>query len=140
VFNFKYSKKPGDGETVVVVSTDYHKAMKEAFQEKRDPREPIEIEVIDPDLGRVLRAIGTGAVKAAKIGAKYAYKAGKVMGKEAAMAVAESYREMKVKRLVEKAYSPNRAVRALARAKLKTQYPEIYQVCDFSRDRPHVRR
>jgi len=135
VFNFKYSQKPGDGESVVVISTDYHKAMKEAFQEKRDPREPIEVEVIDPDLGRILRTIGKGAAKAAKLGIKYSYAGAKVLGKEAAMAVATSYRELKLKRLIGDAYSVNRTTRIMARAKLRTQYPEIYKICDFSKEK-----
>jgi len=144
--NFKYSDKPGDGESVIVISTSYEKALKEAFQEKTDPREPIEVEVIDPDIGRMLRIVAEGAKTAVKVGAKeagkltklgikYGYAGAKVLGKEAAFAIARAYRSQKLRRLIEECYSPDRATRAMARAKLRTQYPEIYSACDFSRDR-----
>jgi len=133
--NFKYSEKKGDGESVVVISTSYDKALKEAFQEKTDPREPIEIEIVDPSIGEALRILARGAGQAVKLGAKYTYVAGKTVAKEAAFAVARAYRSQKVRRLIEESYSPDRATRAMARAKLRTQYPEIYSACDFSRDR-----
>ena len=146
VVNFKYSEKKGDGESVVVIATDYHKALREAFEERVDTREPIEVEVIHPDIGRMLRIVAQGAKKAVKVGAveagkltklgiKYGYAGAKVLGKEAAFAVARAYRSQKVRRLIEECYSPDRATRAMARAKLKTQYPEIYSVCDFSKER-----
>ena len=74
-----------------------------------------------------------GAGKAVKLGAKYSYIAGKTVGKEAAHAVAKSYRELRLKRLIDEAYSPNRTTRVIARAKLKQRYPEIYKICSFSR-------
>ena len=118
--------------------------MKEAFQEKTDAREPIEVEVIDPNLGRMLRIVAEGAKTAVKVGAKeagkltklgikYGYAGAKVLGKEAAFAIARAYRSQKLRRLVEECYSPDRATRAIARAKIKTQYPEIYNACDFSK-------
>ena len=61
--------------------------------------------------------------------------AGKTVAKEAAFAIARAYRSQKLRRLIEECYSPDRATRAMARAKLKTQYPEIYSVCDFSKER-----
>ena len=144
--NFKYSEKKGDVESVVVISTSYDKALKEAFQEKTDPRQPIEVEVIDPDIGRMLRIVAEGAKTAVKIGAKeagkltklgikYGYAGAKVLGKEAAFAIARAYRSQKLRRLIEECYSPDRATRAMARAKLKTQYPEIYSSCDFSKEK-----
>jgi len=142
--NFLYSKKPESGESVVVISTDYHKALREAFEEKHDPRTPIEVEVIDPDLGRVLRVIGGGLKKIAKVGGKYAAKglratgrvtkAGlKITGKMVAEAAAEARYSYKAKQLLRKAYSPDKITRTIARAKLRADYPEIYALCDFSR-------
>ena len=104
------------------------------------------MEVIDPDLGRMLRIVAEGAKTAVKVGAreagkltklgiKYGYAGAKVLGKEAAFAIARAYRSQKLRRLIEESYSPDRATRAMARAKLKTQYPEIYSVCDFSKER-----
>ena len=144
--NFKYSNKLGDGESVVVISTSYDKALKEAFQEKTDLRQPIEVEVIDPDIGRMLRIVAEGAKTAVKVGAKeagkltklgikYGYAGAKVLGKEAAFAIARAYRSQKLRRLIEECYSPDRATRAMARARLKEQYPTIYSVCDFSKER-----
>jgi len=144
--NFKYSEKKGDGESVVVIATDYHKALDEAFEERVDTREPIEVEVIHPDIGRMLRIVAEGAKTAVKVGAreagkltklgiKYGYAGAKVLGKESAFAIARAYRSQKVRRLIEESYSPDRATRAMARAKLKTQYPEIYSVCDFSKEK-----
>ena len=137
------SSKSGDGDSVVVISTSYEKALDEAKEERRDTREPISIEIVDPDFERVLRIIVKGAKTAVKIGAretgkltklgiKYGYAGAKVLGKEAAHAVAKSYREMRVRRLIDEAYSLDRNTRILARAQLKTRYPEIYAICDFS--------
>ena len=144
--NFKYSNKAGDGESVIVISTSYDKALKEAFEERVDARQPIQVEVIDPDLGRMLRIVAERAKTAVKVGAreagkltklgiKYGYAGAKVLGKEAAFAIARAYRSQKLRRLIEESYSPDRATRAMARARLKTQYPEIYSVCDFSKER-----
>jgi len=140
--NFKYSEKKGDGESVVVIATDYHRALDEAFEERVDTREPIEVEVIHPDIGRMLKILGRGAkvvgreaVQLSKLGIKYGYAGAKVLGYEAARALAIKYGKLKVKRLIEDAYSPDRPTRVFARAKLRTKYPEIYAVCDFSRER-----
>ena len=133
--NFKYSNKPGDEESVVVISTSYDKALKEAFEEKTDPREPIEIEIVDPSIGKALRILARGAGQAVKLGAKYTYVAGKTVAKEAAFAIARAYRSQKLRRLIEECYSPDRATRAMARADLKTRYPEIYNACDFSKEK-----
>ena len=165
--NFTYSKRKGDGESVVVIASSYEKALAEGFEERKDGREPIEIEIIDPDLGRVFRAIGTGATKLTKIGAKYAVRGGhiakqaaikaaphlykgakkgvsiaakaiKVTGKVAAEELAKSYASWELNRLIEDCYHENRVKRTRARAKLKRLYPDVYDVADFSKDRPHV--
>lgn len=46
---------------------------------------------------------------------------GKTITKETAHAIAKSYRELRLKRLIEEAYSEDRHVQILARAELKTQ-------------------
>jgi len=115
--NFKYSEKKGDGESVVVIATDYHKALDEAFEERVDTREPIEVKVIHPDIGRMLRILGRGAkvvgreaVELSKLGIKYGYAGAKVLGKEAAFAIARAYRSQKLRRLIEESYSPRARV------------------------------
>ena len=69
------------------------------------------------------------------LGIKYGYAGAKVLGKEAAFAIARAYRSQKLRRLIEESYSPDRATRAMARAKLRTQYPEIYSACDFLKEK-----
>ena len=133
--NFKYSNRKGNGESVVVIARDYQRALDEAFEEKKDPRNPISVEVVDPSVGTMLKIIARGAGKAVKLGARYAYIAGKTVGKEAVHAVAKSYRELRLRRLIDEAYSPDRVTRAIARAKLKKRYPEIYAICDFSKEK-----
>lgn len=133
--NFKYSNKPNDGESVVVIAENYQNALDEAWEEKTDPRNPISVEVVDPDIGRMLKILGRGVAKAVKLGAKYTYVAGKTITRESAHAIAKSYREMRVRRLIGESYSPDRRIRILARAKLKQTYPEIYKICDFSREK-----
>jgi len=133
--NFKYSNRKGDGESVVVIARNYADALDEAFEEKTDARAPISIEVIDPSLKESLKILARGAGQIAKLGAKYTYVAGKTVAKEAAFAIARAYRSQKVRRLIEESYSPDRATRAMARAKLKTQYPELYSSCDFSKEK-----
>lgn len=136
--NFKYSNRKGDGESVLVVAKDYKSALAEALEEKHDPREPVEVEIIDPHLGRVLRTIGRGAVKAAKLGARYTIRGVTTLGRIAAEEMARAYKQFKVEQLVRKCYSPNRIERTKARYKLSVEYPEIYRVCDFSPPSPHV--
>ena len=138
--NFKYSNKPNDGESVVVIAPTYEKALDEAFEEKVDSRYPIEVEVIDPDIGKALKILARGVGKAVKLGAKYSYITGKTVTKEAAHAIAKSYREMRVRRLIDECYSVDRRIRIQARAKLKQRYPEIYSICNFSREKVRLPR
>lgn len=170
--NFTYA--PGQGESVVVISTTYERALREAFEERKDPRQPISVEVIDPDFGRVFRAMGSGLSKVAGIGAKYAIRGGHiakqaairakphlakgvkiagrgikkgvvitakgvaVTGKAAAEEVGLHYRSRELNKLIQDCYDANRVRRTRARYKLKRLYPDIYDVADFSKDRPHV--
>lgn len=117
--NLTYSDKPGDGETVLTIvgeegtplSEAYELALDEAHEEKIDPRGPISVEVVDPDLGAALEFIGSGAKKlgglslkaikavgkagvkvgkkSAALGAKYAIKAGHV-AKQVAIATGKA--------------------------------------------------
>ena len=138
--NFKYSNKPNDGESVVVIARTYQDALDEAWEEKTDARNPISVEVVDPDIGRALKILGRGVAKAVLLGAKYTYVTGKTVTREAAHAIARSYREMRVRRLIDEAYSTDRRIRILSRAKLKQRYPEIYSICDFSREKVRTLR
>lgn len=142
--NFKYSNRKGDGESVMVISKSYEKALDEAFEEKVDKRDPISVEVIDPDFGRMFKAMGTAAKKAGKlgakgalIGAKYSVRGAELFGKAAAEAVAkrvDSYEErLRARKLIRESYAPDRSKRLMARAKLREEFPEIYTVSDFSR-------
>ncbi len=90
--NFTFSKKKGDGESVIVISDNFADATDEAWEEKIDPRMPIAVEIIDPDIGaaiswmgkRVKSAVKYGAPrikKAAHLGAKYTIRATMVAGK-----------------------------------------------------------
>ena len=133
--NFTYSNKKGDGETVVVISTDYFKALDEAYEEKTDPRIPISVEVIDPDLRRALRVLAKEAKAVGEAGLKYGWRTTKALTAEATHAIAKSYRELRLRRLIDEAYSTDKVTRIRARAKLKLRYPEIYSVCDFSKER-----
>lgn len=140
--NFKYSNRRGDGESVVVIAPSYQKALDEAWEEKVDKRHPIEVEVIDPDWGRVFRAIGKGLKKVGKIGGKYAvkglqagYKAAKITGKAAAREVAYQFKQHRIKKLVEEAYSDYKPDRMKARAMLKRYFPDVYAMCDFSKEK-----
>ncbi len=133
--NFQYSKRKGDGESIVVIARNYSDALDEAFEEKTDSRNPISVEVIDPDLGKALKIIGTGIGKGIKLGAKYAWIAGKTITAETAHAIAKSYRELRLRRLIDEAYSPDKVTRLMARAKLRQRYPEIYSIMDFSKEK-----
>lgn len=174
--NFKYSDRKGDGESVIVISTSYEKALDEAFEERKINREPVEIEIIDPDFGRVFRAIGSGLSKLGHIGAKYAVKGGHIAkqaairaaphvrkglklagkgigkgivygakgvaitGKVAAEEVGKHYRSYELNKLIRDCYDEDRVRRTRARSKLSRLYPDVYDVADFSKDRPHVAR
>lgn len=153
--NFKYSNKAGDGESVIVIATDYKEALAEALEEKKDVRQPIEVEVIDPDFGKVFRAIGRGVRKVGELGVRYSikgvrkmtpyvkkgmitvgkqtFKVSKRLGKAGALALAEKLHERRVKELLRKAYSRNKVERMMARYRLKQEYPELYNICSFSR-------
>ena len=122
----------------MVIAKDYQRALDEAFEEKTDPRSPISVEVIDPNIGRMLKILGSGVTKAVKLGAKYTYVAGKTVSREAAHSIASAYREMRTKRLIDECYSVDRRTRILARAQLKQRYPEIYAVCDFSKEKSRL--
>jgi len=170
VINFKYSEEPGDGESVIVLSDNFQDAQDEAWEERMDPRMPIAVEIIDPDIGaalkwmgkRVKSAIAYGKpriVEASKLGAKYAVRATMVTGKtigRVAKATAEGAvkgtRELGrltafgiqkevIQSLLKLCYQPDKAKRTAARIALKRQWPDVYDMCDFSaegRGRPRL--
>lgn len=142
--NFKYSNKTRDGESFLVIAPTYQRALDEAFEEKKDLRDPIELSVIDPTIGEVLHLIGRGAKQAAHLGAKYAIKGGKAVakgGKDVAVLAAKKggsvlaarLRDEIAKGLIKDAYGTNRGARIIARSRLKAEYPNVYNVMDFSR-------
>lgn len=133
--NFQYSKKKGDGESVVVIARNYVDALDEAYEEKTDSRIPISVEIIDPNIGRALRILGREAKAVGEAGLKYGWRTTKALTAEVTHAIAKSYRELRLRRLIDEAYSTDRVTRIRARAKLKLRYPEIYSVCDFSKER-----
>lgn len=122
----KYSNKPRDIEVIKVVAIGYKQAIDEAFEEKLDKRLPIEITVIDPSLREVIHWAGATALKYGSIAAKKA-------ANYAVASAKQSHYDYKVKKLVNEAYSENRAVRALARAKLRKEHPDVWNVMDISR-------
>ena len=67
----------------------------------------------------------------------------KVTGKVAAQEVARHYQSWELNKLIRDCYHENRVKRTRARSKLKREYPDVYDVSDFSRDRSltvrHVR-
>lgn len=102
VVNFKYSDRPGDGESVLAISDqkretiveDYKEIMDEAFEERVDTREPISIEIVDPSFDEVIKIMSKKVkdtiewgkpkvIKAAKIGAEYGIKATMIAGSTA---------------------------------------------------------
>lgn len=162
--NFKYSDKPKDGESVIVIADTYQRALEEAFDERVDTRMPIEVGMVDPDLNQILKFIGEGAKKAGafglksikkagQIGAKYgirAVKAGTRLGVKGAKAVARGVKvgltessklalyeieRARVRRLIVQAYSTDPIERKAARIAIRRVYPDIYDLCHFSRDR-----
>ena len=86
--NFTYSKKKGDGESIVLVAPSYEEALAEAWEERESNRNPIEIELVDPDLGAALSFIRSSAVKAGQYGLK-SVKAGAKMGAKFAVKTGE---------------------------------------------------
>lgn len=131
--NFKYSDKKDDGESFLVIAQNYHRALDEAFEEKTDARDPIELSVIDPSIGEVLHLIGRGAKRAAGVGAKYSIMGGKAVAKKAGSVAVARLRDEIAKGLIKNAYSKDRPTRIIARSRLKVEYPDVYNIMDFSR-------
>ncbi len=146
-------QKPG------TIMEDYKEILDEAFEERVDTRVPISIEIVDPSVGDVIKVMvekvkGTikwGAPKvrkAAKIGAEYGIKATMIAGstakkvaragydttKELARLTAFEVQKELIHNLLKLCYQKDRAKRIAARAALKTRYPEIYDMTDFSRE------
>ena len=172
VTNFTYSDKPGDGESVISISDNYPDAIDEAWEERMDPRIPIAVECIDPDLGAALKWVGKRVksavkwgkpriVEASKLGARYAVKAtmttGKTIGRVAKATAISGFEGAKelgrltafgvqkelIQNLLGLCYQDDKSKRIAARIALRARYPEVYDMCDFSREgrrRPRRRR
>ncbi len=145
VVNFTYG--PDDGESVIAFSDSYEGASDEAWEERKDNRIPISVEIIDPDIGSALKWMGSRAKagyefgkpkisKATKLGAKYAVRVGKAgvsTGKETFKLATFGAHQKFVEALIRKCYQKDRVKRLAARQALKKTYPEIYALCDFSK-------
>ena len=158
-FNFEYG--PGDGESVIVFSDNYQDASDEAWEERKDTRVPISVEAIDPDIGAALKWMGKKAMagyaygkpkimKATHLGAKYAirgakagirggksvartgYGATKTAVKGSAKLLAFGAQSKLIENLLRLCYQEDIAKRTAARAALKSRYPSVYEMCDFS--------
>ena len=128
--NFKFSDKPGDVETVKVISTTYLKALDEAFEEKLDERLPTEIQIIDPSIGEILKWAGSRALKYGKTATKKIAKGAYDSAKKMAMSKVSDW---KTKKLIEDAYSEDKGTSTLARAKLKRDYPHVWDIIGLSK-------
>lgn len=154
------------------VMQDYKEILDEAFEERVDTRVPISIEIVDPSFSEVIKIMsekvkGTikwGAPKVkqiakqtARIGADYAIRATMIAGstakkvaragydasKEVARLSAFAVQKELIHNLLKLCYQKDPAKRLAARAALKTRYPEIYDMTDFSREtrtRPRRRK
>lgn len=133
VINLRYSKKKDDGESLTLIAKDYKSALDEAFEEKVDKRQPIEVTIIDPNLGEILQFIKTGVSTATKLGAEFVIKGGHIAKQQTMAYVDRTWESAKVKKLIKQCYSSDLSVRAYARHQLKTEFSDIYDICDFSR-------
>lgn len=120
----KYSDT--EKEEIKVIATDYHRAIDEAFEEKMDKRMPVEISVIDPLLGEIIHWAGARALKYGKavINKSYDFVKGQAIS---------AAKDWETKRLIVEAYSENKGKQILARAKLKRDHPEVWDIMDISR-------
>lgn len=130
-----YSDKTREKQEVI--ATSYTRAIDETFENKHDPRLPIEISVVDPSIGEIIHWAGEHAKKYGEIATKKAYQTTKTIAKAGAtMAMDEAkrqYSDYRAKRLIDQAYSPNRSTRTLARVKLQKDFPEVWKTMDISR-------
>ena len=110
----------------------------EAFENRHDPRIPIEVIVVDPSIGEIIHWAGEHARKYGEIAAKksieYGTKAAAAGASYAISKAKESANDYQTKRLIDQAYSPYHGIRTLARAKLQRDHPEIWRAMDLSRD------
>lgn len=155
--NFTYSDKPGDGESVIVISDNFQDATDEAWEERMDSRMPISVETIDPDIGAALKWMGKQVrsaieygkpklARAAELGGKYAVRAtmatGSTMLKVAKAGAggavtlgrltAFGMQKELIQSLLKLCYQADRAKSMAARLALKRQFPDVYAACDFS--------
>lgn len=157
----KYSDT--EKEEIKVIATNYHRAIDEAFEEKTDKRIPIEINVVDPSLGEIIHWAGSRALKYGKLAASKALEkakelhedyttrklleqsqSGSYVEREMAKRKLSRLEEKKqrakaqtsdisVQQLIDQAYSKNKTAKTFARAKLRKEYPHVWDVMDISR-------
>lgn len=148
--DFQYSKKKGDGESVVVFAPvgDYRKALDEAFEERVDKhRTPILVEIEDPSLGAAISFVGRGAGRlalkgvkvGARLGAKYTVKVAKraaPVAKAIAIEVGKTalteIQKRDARRLLRQAYAGDRVEKYFARKTLRRRYPALFDKSSFS--------
>ncbi len=123
-------------EKIEVIATTYQHAIDEAFKLKTNPRLPEEIIVTDPSLKEVIHWAGAHAQQVGKIAAQksleYGKKAAIAAGHYAKKEIKSYANDARVRTLLGQAYSPDHRVAALARTKLRTEYPDVYNVTDFA--------
>ena len=117
-WSITFNYKDGGKETVTVIAPSYEKAMDEAFEErKRKSEKPASIKIVDPGVWKsimgALKASGTYATKRAR----YALRKQIIMG------------------MLQDAYTDDPVRRRAARIALRKEFPEVYEMCDFSRER-----
>lgn len=142
-----------------MIATNWHRALDEAFEEKVDKRQPLAISVIDPSLHEVVSWAGKRALEYGKkvVGASkdlyrdvtdIALSHTATTDKGLAGALAKKQLERRssrdktekerrenenVQKFIKEAYSKDKTVRAYARMKLRTRFPEVWDVMDISR-------
>jgi len=120
-WEFTFSYRNGRKEKVTVIAPSYEKAMDEAFENRQHHAlKPIAITMVDPSLWGAVKSVVRGAGKVARYGgrrAKFTVKKHTIMG------------------MLNDAYSDNKVRRTAARIALKQSFPEVYAMCDFSRER-----
>lgn len=162
VVNLKYSNRKGDGESILAISDqdtktilkDYKEILDEAFEEKADSRVPIAVEIVDPSVGELIRVMGRKvegtikwgapkAIRAGKIGAKFAIKATMISArtlKSGAELAAYKGQTMLAESMLKPCWQKDKAKQTAARNALRLRFPTLYDMCEFSRERTISRR
>jgi len=148
--NFKYSDRRGDGESVLVISDSYQKALNQSYENRlQKTRKPIEVDIVDPPLSTVIGFLRTGTLtKEQQLENKFALSEAGHGAKEALKGFAHGQMEEgrrkfgelvhggDIDRLLKLSYdTKNPVAMTRARAELKRKYPEVYSHADFAPQR-----